>query len=200
MWLRNWYSMLNAALLSRTGDAIPGTNPSDEPAISIRNFNGNYTKVNSQTGRTYSLSADLFNPGKFQILLGTAYSSSDTATYTLILGTGTTPVTLDDYRIETPIASGLSLASTGTTIVNKTALNNGRYSYKTRAAINNTSSGQIVINEVAINAATYAGQAVAASGFCVYREVLSTPITLEAGDTVLVEFAWDAPIYQAPTP
>lgn len=201
MWLRNWYSILNAIFLSRTRDTIPGTNPSDAPAISYQRFDGTFLKALSQNTDNYSSRTAILSPGKFIIGLGTSYDTAFDTKYAICLGSGTTPVSYNDYRIETPITSGLALAAESTTIVNKTALNNGRYSFKTRAAINNTSATQITINEVALNAPYYAlGQSIASQSCCVYREVLSSPITLDPGDTVLVEFEYNGPIYQAPTP
>lgn len=202
MWLRNWYSLLNGVFLSRTTDtALPETNPSDTPPISYRDVNGYWSTIKNQFSYVSNFTANILTPGKFAIALGFSKTASQTSSaFTIILGTGTTPVTINDYCIETPITSGLALASGDTALANKTELNNGVYSFKTRAAINNTSAANIVINEIALNAPFYATSQGASGAACVYREVLSTPITLEPGDTALVEFEWNAPIYAAPTP
>ena len=198
MWLRNWYSIWNALFLSRTTDAIPATNPTDDPPITFKDTTGAWRIMTGQ-GHNYSSSMGVENivPGKTTANLGNDYQSNNSTQYTIIFGTGTTPVTVEDYRIETPITSGLVIAAQPTTLVNKTAYSNGRYSYKTRSAINNTSAANITISEIALNAPS---NLVRTYPCCVYREVLSSPITLEPGDTVLVEYEWDAPIYQAPTP
>lgn len=201
MWLRNWYSILNAIFLSRTDDNIPAENPSDSPAIACRLTGGSWYKISNQLSRDGAMSASDLIPGKFELRLGAEQHAAQAYFYTLLFGTGTTPPTINDYRIETPITTGLSMASGTTTLVNKTALSNGRYSYKTRAAVNNTSNANITISEIALNAPleVIRGTTSGATA-CVYRDVLLSPITLEPGDTVLIEFEWDAPIYAAPTP
>lgn len=187
MWLRNWYTLLNALFLSRTDDAIPGTNPSDTPALSYRGTSGTYYKAIYQDSDTESNSrrsgiVNTITPGKYKLALGTAFNAATAGKVTIIFGTGTTPVTFDDYRIETPIASGLSLANINTSLLSKTAYINNSYAFKTTATVTNTSDSNITINEIALNSD---GDAVT---MCIYREVLSEPIVLAPNESVVIEF------------
>lgn len=101
----------------------------------------------------------------------TIASSASYKSLNFMVGTGTTPATSTDYKMEAQITSGISCTST--------------YNYSTasgvihrNATISNTSTDSITITEIGISAADYiAGQ------ILIYREVLEEPIVLEGGES-----------------
>lgn len=109
--------------------------------------------------------------------------SSATSAPSIIFGSGDTPVTYDDYMLASQIS---------TDIVKSNIYNNpSRCSYNASTkkwtsyitmTLTNNSTSAITIKEVGIKMALY-GTTIAQSAL-VYREVLASPITISAGETV----------------
>ena len=201
MWLRNFYNILTTAMLSDDVTAST-TQPTEynrpimchkpDGSWSQISFN-NASDINDRYGATIF---SALSPGKCRCGLGTGYNpslqSGDTG-FIIVLGTGTTPVNYDDYRIETPITSGISLVSTAGTLTNQTTIDNVTHHVtSTRSfTVNNSSASPITINEFAI----YASYGVSVLTCCVYREVLTTPVTLNPSESCIVSFSRDAEVY-----
>lgn len=105
------------------------------------------------------------------------------------LGTGTTPVTENDYKLETQISSGLSLVSSDTEIVNAISLNEDKTELKRvstlRASVKNIDSEEITINEIGFYQVPNNMHSV-----LLYREVLDTPVTVGVGAVATFEFTF----------
>lgn len=117
------------------------------------------------------------------ISVRTSYSGS-VGYINVVVGSGTTPVSPDDYALESLIST-VSMQS-GTAIVNYivdtdaksiTAKNN------IKVAVKNTSSESITISELGILHTVYTGSSTSnTASMLVYREVLDTPVTIAAGE------------------
>lgn len=116
--------------------------------------------------------------------------SFSTSTYGIMVGSGSTPATLDDYMLENLIASGLSI-SVAEAVDDD---NDGVY----KLTITNTSNQDITIGEIGMWLQLYTGNNTNNSGaFLVERTVLDNPITIPAGGIGLIEYAIKLPIPEA---
>lgn len=108
---------------------------------------------------------------------------SDTVTG-IVFGTGSTPPTIDDYKLESIISGGL----TGTFTY---SINNATGIIK--IILTNTSGNDITISEIgwqAYNAYKYNNSA--SNGIALMdRTVLDTPVTIEASSIGVVEYKLD---------
>ena len=116
-----------------------------------------------------------------------SFSSSGT-TSGVVVGSGTTPSTEDDYALEAPISSGLN----GVTNVSQNLDSNGNLYCEITLSLANTTNAAIVVNEIGyIQSIPYATQS-ATSGSVVStlfdRTVLDTPVTIPAGGTKVIEY------------
>lgn len=139
------------------------------------------------------------NPGKpFAYMnyssLTTAQTSlptgSKSTTY-VICGTGTTAVTENDYRLESPITSGLSLASTNTFFTQTYELSEDGNSLvrtcKFSMSPRNTSSADITITEIGFFQHIFYKKGYAYSTM-LHRIVLDEPVTIQAGAIGTLQF------------
>lgn len=101
----------------------------------------------------------------------------------LMLGTGTTTPTADDYRLESPITTNLSCDSVS---VSRTSL------IKTyTATFTNSGSSDITVTEVGFIVCifyNYSNQDQKSNNFLMDRTVLETPITIPAGESRTVTY------------
>ena len=94
------------------------------------------------------------------------------------IGSGTTKETASDYKMEEEIATGFS-------IVPQYVANTDNYSLKRCVIITNTSGSTLTIKEIGLtvfSGSVYQGNT-NYTQVLIYREVLSTPISLEAGES-----------------
>lgn len=132
----------------------------------------------------------------------TSFPYSVTSTITLnnvsagiIFGTGNTAATEYDYRIESPITSGIN----GSVQVNFGADENDNPYKIFNITINNTTTNDITINEIgfqqSINCATTkGGNASAGDVFLLERTVLDEPITISANSSKAIVYKMQANI------
>lgn len=120
-------------------------------------------------------------------------TNSYTATATAAgwtFGSGTTPATDDDYALESPITSGLSCSSASAL----RKLDANGYPYVTWAmTVTNTSNAPITISEIGYKQNMYCTTALEGTSygryvFLIDRTVLTTPITIPAGQYAVVEY------------
>lgn len=105
-------------------------------------------------------------------------SVSDAGIY---FGTGSTPPTRDDFRLESPITSGLSITNLSTT-VQYAEEGEGKYSASAGYVIQNTTDADINIYEFGAFAKF------ADARFLMERTVLTEPITIPSGEKKLVTY------------
>ena len=99
-----------------------------------------------------------------------------------VVGSGTTPVTGGDYRIEQEIVEGLACEAVTSQIDEQTR------TVTFRKTLRNTSDGDITIREVGLTG----GVGVANSSVyqvLIYREVLGEPVTIAPGDSATLRIA-----------
>lgn len=102
----------------------------------------------------------------------------------LYFGTGTTPATKSNYTLESPITSGLSFTSKGTTVVG--AEETGKYVASVSHNIKNTSESTISISEIGLFGRAYATSS--SAYVLLERTVLSEPIILGAGEEKIITY------------
>ena len=107
-------------------------------------------------------------------------SFSETGTG-IVLGSGTTPPTLHDYRLVSLITSGL------TPTVSMTYDEEENLVYK--ITLTSTASEPISIGEIGIRAGFYAGSNSGLNYALMERTVLDEPVTIPAGGVGIVEYA-----------
>ena len=103
------------------------------------------------------------------------------------LGTGSTPPTKDDYRLESVIQSGLSLSNGSFRSVNG---DDGKYTYIMEIVLRNTTESEIVIREIGLFGQPVTGSNSPFANHLVLlrRDVLDNPITIPVGEARLVTF------------
>jgi hypothetical protein len=95
-------------------------------------------------------------------------------------GSGTTPAQKTDFKLESPILSGLSIISQSSlTIVQK---GEGKYSASAAFIVQNTTDAEITISEMGYYADV-------GSYLCLYdRTVLPVPVVIPAGERKLITY------------
>ena len=106
-------------------------------------------------------------------------------------GTGSTQATRDDYKLENPITSGLTIINPGIKSVNgftkfPIEKQDGRYTYAIPFAVENTTESEIVIREIGLFGEV--GTETVAYHVLFERTVLSEPITIAPGEIKLVTY------------
>lgn len=202
MWLRNYYNMLTALMLA--DDAMTSsTQPTDyDPPIMVRRPNGVWADAQGSHILSQNTSSSLGSYFPIPFVKGGQYSTAGYASsatpsniygaMSFQCGSGTTPATYDDYVLETPITSGLSLVNSQGTLTQATTYNNVSHhiSSKRSYTINNTSASSITISEFGI----YAQATSNTVPVLIYRDVF-TPITLAPGESAIVSVERDSEVY-----
>ena len=133
-----------------------------------------YTDSNSRIQKLWCCARNALSTINSTRILGNGY---------LMLGTGTTAPTVDDYRLESPITTNLSCDSIS---VSRTSL------IKTyTATFTNSGSSDITVTEVGfIVYMNYqlSGDAEKADNFLIDRTVLDTPVIIPAGESRTVTY------------
>lgn len=168
MFLKHWYQSLYGLVLNKTTTVtdVLGTERTGEGCGS--------------TGKEYSFGYDGSTETTYPIPsmynLRTSYSAKQCG---VILGTGTTPVSFNDYKLSGDIISTFNYSAQ----VSKGADESGMY-ITAVYTITNTSSSPITIGEIGIMNNTTSTSTSASDGkYCILleRTVLETPVTIEAG-------------------
>lgn len=197
-WTRNYYNLLTAFLLGDTTETSVNTPVDYEPPIVVRLPDGTYTNKlgnnttywpvypeNAQNNSYEYYRQDLaqfMNIGKISLEYGKSGSSAK-----VMFGSGSTAADYEDYDLETPITTGLTVVTEGGTLTAPSAFDavTHKYSSTRTFTINNSGDTSLTLSEMGI--------------FCmnclVYREVLDSPITLDPGESVTVSFTREATVF-----
>lgn len=196
IWTRNYYNALTALALCDTPTTSTATPTDYTPPIRLRNPSGSYVTpknegfITSYNGTDYIYNYIAFGQPLFVGKLTTAYGISITGNGALIgvsFGTGITPATYEDYKLENEITSGLTLVSGSGVLTQATTLD-GTHLKSTRSfTVTNSSASDITLSEFGISIAFGIYNA-----FLVYREVFDTPITLHPSESIVIDFNRDA--------
>jgi len=128
------------------------------------------------TGRTQSVSYDL---------LGAAGVAGD-ATRGVVVGTGTTGVTISDFRLESQVAHGTGagqLEHQATQVIYPTVSGSQCYFQLKRILVNH-SGGLVSVNEIAIY-----GDITSSFRACIARDVLAGTVTIPDGGSITVIYS-----------
>ena len=117
----------------------------------------------------------------------TSSSTGGTSRLGVFFGSGSTPSTEDDYRLDVPITTGLSITNSGLLFEDK---GDGKYIFKANYAVKNTTAEEITIREIG-----YFGEIGRGSGSKYYysyalfeRTVLDEPIVIAPGTSKIVTY------------
>ena len=138
------------------------------------------------TGGNTVYAAGMFTSSNFPAKLTTTLTTSATDVG-IVLGSGTTPATENDYRIETPV-TGVSASISGS---NSLISGNPARTYTIEVTNNNASS--VTISEVAYIqkvscANTLESSTTYTKNVCFDRTLLSSPVTIGAGETKTIAY------------
>lgn len=106
----------------------------------------------------------------------------------IVLGTGTTAPSEDDYRLENIITDGLTAS-----ITTNSGVENGSPYGDINLALQNTSNAAITITEIGItrslyDATSFGGTSGNSHRYLVDRTVLDTPVTIAPGGTAIITY------------
>lgn len=160
MFTRNWYRVLSSVLANQSTVGI-GYNNSE------RNINADQARDMVRIGYSYEgySYASLFK-------VRTSYTGNGG----VIFGTGTTPPTIDDYKLESEIISTISGSASVTPTFDDTGM-----TLTAIYALTNTGSADITIGEIGLIASGMSSQDWYLK-MLLERTVLDTPLTIPAGD------------------
>ena len=173
-WVRNAYNMLTSQICEiNPNNSTYGAGYINLKDITAAVFSGDY-----QTGRS-GFSVEISGSG----YLGGIDSNSNG----VIVGTGNTPWTFEDYNLIAAITSGSGagqLSYQAGTLAK--AYNSGTKTYNVtyNRIFNNNSGTSITINEVGI----YAKYAYPGNAVMVTRDVLATPVVVAAASTLTATY------------
>ena len=160
MFLRNYYNQLFSLFSEQT------------IANGLKQLDG--TVVNSACPS----SSDTAN-GIIQAIRGLNGVANDYTARKLVLGSGNTPASVDDYKLESIITTSLSGS------VSKSVDDNGNLVIV--ISVTNTSSAPIIVGEIGIPANCH-NESTARDLCLVERTVLDEPITLGAGESCFISY------------
>lgn len=197
MFTKNYYAALGTAFMESTGTS--GMNAVD--------YNGNNRTLYNYTQRKASndnnecpafamtLSKEVYSGNNISADgLSASVSSSLAQNAFVYFGKGTTPATLDDYKLESRITSGMTIneQSIISSLVDNVVTKKASYILK------NTSSSDITIGEIGIYRPIFYGTG-SVTYFLLERTVLDEPITIPSGGTGTVTYTIKIQVPTAPT-
>lgn len=146
------------------------------------NTHNKITWVYSSTAYTQMANVLLSKPypGMFSQAADPQLGQVGSATYAhhtnFVVGSGATPVTASDYRLEQEIVEGLACDAVTSQVDDTT------HTVTYRKTLRNTSDDDITIREVGLTGAVTTTMPTRKQ-VLVYREVLETPVTIAPGDS-----------------
>ena len=165
--ITKWYKNICATMLQQHGQDYYG-----------------YLPVKGTNGTTY------YGAGMYSAFPRTIANllSLNVNTAGFVLGTGTTAVTNEDYRTETPVTSGLSATTTYTR-----GLDNGNPYIEYTLNVVNSLSSDIVVTEIAYDqavqaATTQGGTTMTTAVVCLDHTLLDSPVTIPAGGSNAIKY------------
>ena len=116
---------------------------------------------------------------------------------TLVVGSGTTPVTDDDYKLDSPITTLTAVSATTSCKTEDTRANLSPTSFTVTTTYRNDTEAPVTVNEIGImipvgykHSGTGSNRN-ALSSCLIYREVLETPVTIESNQLRTFSIATD---------
>ena len=116
---------------------------------------------------------------------------------TLVVGSGTTPVTDDDYKLDAPITTLTAVSATTSCKTADTEEVLSPTTFTITTTYRNSTEAPVTVNEIGIMIPVgykYSGSGTmsnALSSCLIYREVLETPVTIEPGQLRTFSIATD---------
>lgn len=120
--------------------------------------------------------------------------SSFSGTYVVLcLGTGTTPVTVNDYKLETIIDTNLSLYSNSRAQSAVVDGDNNKITKKITSifSVKNTGTADIEVSEAGLFFQVYTSSSSNYSPVMMHREVFDSPVTIPAGSIRTFQFDFE---------
>lgn len=111
--------------------------------------------------------------------------SSNTGTGGVFFGSGSTPASKDDFRLESPITSGLSIVNQDDLTV--TNIDGGKYEISAQYIVTNNTEAEINIYEIGVVSAC-GSETNKFYPFLMERTVLSVPIVIAPGEVKVVTY------------
>ena len=204
MWLRNYYNLLTAEFLA--DDELTSTSQPTtyDPPIRVRRLNGDWIVPNVLSNPRGAYSAGIGNQlGCLMLdkLGGQMITDSSTRTNLymgVLVGSGSTAATYDDYKLDSMITSGVTLVNNSGTLTQQSVFDGDTHHLRSVRSftINNSSASNITINEIGLAIAANS-TGTTANGYLtlVYREVLDSPVTLAPSESMILQFTRDAEVY-----
>ena len=114
-------------------------------------------------------------------------SSSSLNTTGIRFGSGSTAPTKEDYTLESPIESGLTVTNGAYRIEDG---GDGKHTFTKEAVLRNTTESDIVIREIGVFGVSVTGTNAPFSNHLVLlrRDVLSSPVVIAPGESKLVSY------------
>ena len=205
-WTRNYYNLLTSLALADC-DSTGSTPPTSyDPPIKVRDMAGNWyapwqqdqygmygSSSNTQQANAYSGMAP-FTVGKSNARYLTSNSTS--GTYEMEgfqLGTGSNAESYEDYALQTPITSGITLASATGNVV-ESVLDGQHLKSKHSFTMTNSTASTITVSEIGVFVRSTANGG-SPHWVLVYREVPDEPIELGPSESIILEFSKDNEIF-----
>lgn len=116
---------------------------------------------------------------------------------TLVVGSGTTPVTDDDYKLDIPITTLTAVSATTSCKTDDTGNTLSPTTFTVSTTYRNDTEAPVTVKEIGIMIPVgykYSGAGTnrnALSSCLIYREVLETPVTIESGQLRTFSIATD---------
>lgn len=195
MWLKNYYVYKLVRAMALASNTYGGFNFS--PAVKTCDGTDR-TAFHAGTGNTsmkpsyyYNGLRTFYTPPYNGVTSQSALTDITANLLTnLIVGSGTTSVTPNDYCVENEITTGLTSLSVNV----QTNFNNGTINYL--KTMQNSGESALTITEIGFSvpwvlSSSYSGQY---AQLLVYREVLDTPISVDPGVTFTMQITLDFPL------
>lgn len=196
MFTKNYYAALATAFMNGFGSS--GANAVDYQGVNRTMYKYIYEGVTPSAicAATLSRQTETYSSTESRYGDLRAYVGSDLYSYGYVyFGTGTTPATLDDYKLESIITSGISISEQSET----SSLADNVITKKATYILKNNSSSDITIGEIGIYKYINYGSSSNASFFLLERTVLDEPITIPADGTGTVNYTIKIQVPAAPT-
>ena len=160
MFTRNWYKLLAVKMSNSSYDG------------GFQNYSGGtqtHGNTNSLNIAIGSAGSDVYSPSLHNLRTSLGYGG-------VILGTGSTPATVDDYRLSGNLINTVSASRSVTSKMTESGI-----TFEALYTITNAGDTAITIGEIGLVANQYTNSANANYTALLERTVLDTPITIEPG-------------------
>jgi hypothetical protein len=156
-------------------------------SVSLKYVAGTSVTAYTQGSQEYTGLASVMRYARCKELSGGAISSLQSDYYGLWFGRGATPATADDYTLEDPITSGLSISNNGRI---ETTDGESTWAWTATYTATNTSETTINIYELGlIGLAKVSPSNATYNQILMHRKVLTEPITISPNETKIISYS-----------